>query len=147
VPKNRSLLVVRRIDDDAAQRVPLCRRMKLLSPKAEAQTRPRTVQTGPCRLVVGGGGLRCRCLRTRFASATSICCCSNAASPLSQTTRQLSQSLANFSRLAKTIMHLLKDELMWSLKLTLHRTSAASGFTPKLEESVSRHFYHMTKPP
>jgi len=33
-----SLLVVRRFDDDAAQRVPLCRRMWLLCPKAEAQT-------------------------------------------------------------------------------------------------------------
>ena len=38
------------------------RRMWLFSPKAEAQTRPHTVQLDPCRL--GGGGLRCSCLRS-----------------------------------------------------------------------------------
>ena len=38
-----SLLVVRRSDDDAAQRISLCLRMWFLSPKAEAQTRPHTV--------------------------------------------------------------------------------------------------------
>ena len=37
-----SLLVVRRFDDDAAQRVSWCRRMWLLSPKVKAQTRPNT---------------------------------------------------------------------------------------------------------
>jgi len=67
-----SLLVVRRIDDDASQRVSLCRRKWLLIPKAESQTRPHVVQADPCRLV-RGGGLRCRCLRVPFASATSIC--------------------------------------------------------------------------
>ena len=50
-----SLLVVRRFDDDAAQRVSLCRRMWLLSPKAEAQTWPHTVQADPCHVVVGCG--------------------------------------------------------------------------------------------
>ena len=53
-----SLLVVRRFDDGAAQRVSLCRRMWLLSPKTEAQTRPHTVQADPCRVVVGCGWLR-----------------------------------------------------------------------------------------
>jgi len=90
LPRQRyvSLLVVRRFDDDAAQRVSLCRRMWLLSPKAEAQTRPHTVQADPCRVVVGCGWLRCWCLRARFATATSICCCSKVASPLSQVCRK-----------------------------------------------------------
>ena len=93
-PGNNYRLCCPSIDDDAAQRVPLCRRMWLLSPKAETQTRPQTVQADPCRL---GGGLRCWFLRTRFASATSVCCCSNVVSPLSQTTRHSSRSLANSS--------------------------------------------------
>jgi len=38
-----SILVVRQINNDAAQRVPLCRRMWLLSQKAEAQTRPHSL--------------------------------------------------------------------------------------------------------
>jgi len=54
-----SLLVVRRFDDDTAQRVSLCRRMWLLSQKTEAQTRPHAVHADPCRVVVGGGWLRC----------------------------------------------------------------------------------------
>ena len=57
--RNLSLLIVRRFDDDAAQRVSLCRRMWLLSPKAEAQTRPHTAQADPCHVVVGCGWLRC----------------------------------------------------------------------------------------
>jgi len=111
-----SLLVVRRLDDGAAQRVSLCRRMWLLSPKTEAQTRPHTVQADPCRVVVGCGWLRCWCLRARFATATSIYCCSKVASPLSQATRHSSRSPANSSSLSKGIPHLLKDDLMWSLK-------------------------------
>ena len=107
-----SLLVVRWIDDDATQRVSLCRRMWLLFPKAGAQTRPHTVQADPCRLVVGGGGLRWWCLWISFASATSICCCSNVASPSSQTARHSSRSLANSSSLSKEIPHLLMDDLM-----------------------------------
>ena len=106
-----SLLVVRRIDDDAAQRVSLCQRMWFLNPKAVAQTRPHTVQADPCRVVIGGGGLRCCCLRIRFTSASSIRCCSNVASPLSQITRHHSQSQANSSSLSKGIPHLLKDDL------------------------------------
>jgi len=82
-----SLLVVRLFDDDAAQRVSLCRRMWFLSPKAEAQTRPHTVQVYPRCVVVGCGWLHCWCLRARFATATSICCCSKVASTLSQTAR------------------------------------------------------------
>jgi len=85
--------------------------MWLLSPKAEAQTRLHTVLADPCRVAFGDGGLCCWCLRIRFASATSICCCSNVANPLSQTARHSSRSLANFSSLS----HLLKDDLMWSL--------------------------------
>jgi len=116
-----SLLVVRRINDDAAQRVSLCRRMWLLSPKAEAQIRPHiclqcTVQAYPCCVVVGGGWLRCWCLSIRFATATSRCCCSNVASPWWQTARHSSRSLANSSSLSKGIPHLLTDDLMWSLK-------------------------------
>ena len=111
-----SLLVVRRFDDDAPQRVSLCRRMWLLSPKAEEQTRPHTVQADPCRVVVGCGWLRCWCLCARFATATSICCCSKVASPLSQTPRHSSRSPANSSSLSKGIPHLLKDDLMWSSK-------------------------------
>jgi len=107
-----SLLVVRRFDDDAAQRISLCRRMWLLSPKAEAQTRPHTVQADPCRVVVGCGWLCCWCLRARFATATSICCCSKVASPLWQTARHSSRSPANSSSLSKGIPHLLKDDLM-----------------------------------
>jgi len=111
-----SLLVVRLFDDDAAQRVSLCRRMWLLSPKAEAQTRPHTVKVDPCRVIVGCGWLRCWCLRARFATATSICYCSKVVSPLSQTARHSSRSSANSSSLSKGIPHLLKDDLMWSLK-------------------------------
>jgi len=108
-----SLLVVRRFNDDAAQCVSLCRRMWLRSPKAEAQTRPaHTVQTDPCRVVVGCGWLRCWCLRARFATATSICCCSNVARPLSQTARHSSRSPANSSSLSKGIPYLLKDDFM-----------------------------------
>jgi len=66
-----SLLVVRQFDDDVAQRVSLCWRMWALSPKVEAQTRPHTVQADPCRVVVGGGWLRCWCLRIRFAKETA----------------------------------------------------------------------------
>ena len=110
------LLVVRRFDDDSAQRVSLCRRMWLLSPKAEAQTRPHTVQADPCRVVIGCGWLRWWCLRARFATATSICCCSKVASLLSQAARHSSRSPANSSSLSKGIPHLLKDDLMWSLK-------------------------------
>ena len=111
-----SLLVVRRFDDDATQPVSFCRRMWLLSPKAEAQTRPHTVQADPCRIVVGCGWLRCWCLYARFAAATSICRCSKVASPLTQTARHSSRSPANSSSLSKGIPHLLKDDLMWSLK-------------------------------
>ena len=111
-PLSLSLLVVRRFDDGAAQRVSLCRHMWLLSPKAEAPTRPHTVQVDPCRVVVGCGWLRCWCLRARFATATSICCCSKVARPLSQTARHYSRSPANSSSLSKGIPHLLKDDLM-----------------------------------
>ena len=52
------------MEDDAAQRVPLCRRMWLLSPKVESQTRPHTAQTDPCHLV--GDLFRCWCLRKRL---------------------------------------------------------------------------------
>ena len=96
------LLVVRRIDDDAAQRVSLCRRMWLLSPKADMQTWPHTVQADSCR-VVGGGGLRCWCLRIRFASVTSICCCPNVVNPLSQTARHSSRSLAEIRFYCSTV--------------------------------------------
>ena len=58
-----------------------------VAPKAEAQTRLHTAQVDPCRVVVGGGWLRCWCLVICFATATSICCCSNVGSPLSQTAR------------------------------------------------------------
>ena len=85
----------------------LCRRMWLLSPKAEAPTWPHTVQAYPCRVVVGCGWLRCWCLCTCFATGTSICCCSKVASPLSQTARHSSRSLANSSSLSKGIPHLL----------------------------------------
>ena len=107
-----SLLVVRRFDDDTAQRFSLCRRMWLLSPKAEAQTRPHTVKADPCGVVVGCGWLRCWCLRARFATATSICCCSKVASPLTQTACHSSRSPANSSSLSKGIPHLLEDDLM-----------------------------------
>ena len=72
----------------------------------------------------GGSLPRCRwmwlvalmCLRARFDTATSICCCSKFASPLSKTARHSSRSPSNSSSLSKGIPHLLKDNLMWSLK-------------------------------
>jgi len=48
-----SLLVVRHIDYDAAQRAPLCRRMWLLNSKAEAQTRPHTCRRISATLLLG----------------------------------------------------------------------------------------------
>ena len=129
-----SLLVVRRFDDDAAQRVFLCQRMWLLSPKAETQTWPHKVQADPCRVIVGCGWLHCWCLRARFATATSICCCSKVASLLLQAARHSSRSPANSSSMSKGIPHLLKDDLNVILKtllLTPHRTSAAGEFTIK----------------
>jgi len=96
-----SLLVARQFDSDAAQHVFLCWCMWLISPKAEVQTWPHTVQTDPCRVVVEGGWLHCWCLRTHFATATSICCCSNVASLLLQTARHSSRSLPNSSSCRK----------------------------------------------
>jgi len=96
-----SLLVVHGFDDDTAQRVSLCRRMWLFSPKAETQTRLHTVQADPCWFLLA-----------RFATATSICCCSKVASPLSQTARHSSRSPAKSSSLSKGIPHLHKDDLM-----------------------------------
>jgi len=91
------------------------------------------------------------CLRTRLASATSICCCSNIASPLSQTTRHSSRSLANSPSLAQGILHLLKDELMWSLKRCFRPPPSEDRRVVHCkvdgENYVSRHPYHITKTP
>ena len=107
--------------------------MWLLSPKAEAQTWPHTVQADPWRVVVGCGWVRCWCLRARFATATSICCCSKVTSPLSQTARHSSRSPANSSSLSKEIPDLLGrlNVILKTLLLTPHRTSAAEEFTIK----------------
>jgi len=51
------------IDNDAHHRIPLCGCMWLLNKKAEVQTRHHDA-AGSLPLV-GGGGLRCWCLRTR----------------------------------------------------------------------------------
>ena len=104
------------IDYHAAQRIPSCRCIWLLSRKAEAETRSLTVQTDLCRLDVAGV-LHCWCRCTRFAFATSICCCLNIVCSLSQTTHHSSQSPANSSSLVNGILHLPKDDLMWSIKL------------------------------
>jgi len=127
-----SLLVVRRFDDDAAQRVSLCRRMWLLSLKVEAQTWPHTVQADPCRVVVGGGWLRCWCLRARFATATSICCCSNVASPLSQTARHSSRS--------RPILHVCRNGSRIYLRTTECDPKNAS-FDPPLNVGRRRVHY------
>ena len=57
-----------RCPSDAAQRVSLCRHMWFLSPKAEEQTRPDTVQTDPCRIFVGR-------LVALLMSAHTLCYC------------------------------------------------------------------------
>jgi len=98
------------LDNAASQHIPLCRLMWLLNPKVEAQTHPHILY----RLIPAAKllSLGCWCLHTRFASATSICWCSNVASPIVPNYRPFVSVPGQFLKSAVRGPYLLKEVVM-----------------------------------